>query len=495
MNLYKIILIVFFSYFFSINLFAQEKKNIIIKGNEFIDDEVIYSIVGENFDQKSDDYINNNIKSLNDTGNFKKIEVEENNNELIIKVLENAKVKKVNFEGNKRFNKDVIFDLFNKNEYFQYINEIKINEFIDELKKIYLSYGYNQINIEYKITKDPLDNNFAVLDFFISEGKISKINKIYFVGNIFFNKRELLSEIKSKEQNLLVLFGDKNFKKYQVNNDLISLESFYRNNGFRDISIDYKTEYLISKNKFNIYFYINEGKKYQFGQIDIDTKSINISDLQNEELASIFKKYYSKKIKKNNNYNRSYMDDMKNILSDFLFNNGIMFFEIIILDKIEDSIVDVVFLIEPAKPKYVNQINVYGNKRTLDKVIRREVTFAEGDAINSELIRNTKRNIDGLRIFSNVQIDEVYVNNDQIDVDIKVEEKSTGEFQVGLSVGTLEGATFVTGLKEKNISGLGREIDLEINTSEKNTIFPDSPVPCFNSSILPIKSDILPITA
>ena len=89
-------------------------------------------------------------------------------------------------------------------------------------------------------------------------------------------------------------------------------------------------------------------------------------------------------------------------------------------------------------------------KITFDKVIRREITFAEGDAINSDLIQSTQRNLDSLRIFRSINIEEVNLDENFIDINIYVEEQSTGEFQVGLSFGTIEGATFVTGLKEKN---------------------------------------------
>ena len=186
MILFRFIFSIFLFFSFSSFLFAESQKNIVIEGNEFIDDEVIYSIIGKNIDEDSSNYINKIIKSLYDTGNFKNIEVEENEIEIIVKITENSRINKIELIDNKRFKRDVILEHFNEKDYFQYVNEIRINTFIEELKKLYLSYGYNQIDIQYKIIDDTEEDNTVNLNFYFTEGSISKINKIYFVGNIFF---------------------------------------------------------------------------------------------------------------------------------------------------------------------------------------------------------------------------------------------------------------------------------------------------------------------
>ncbi|PPR44770.1 MAG: Outer membrane protein assembly factor BamA [Alphaproteobacteria bacterium MarineAlpha5_Bin6] len=465
----SLFLFLFFSLFFSGTSFADSNKEIIIQGNEYIDDDVIYSIIGKNTESSSSDYINKIIKSLYDTGNFKNIDVKENDEQIILYLIENSRISKINLVGNERFKKEFILEQFNENEYFKYINEIRINKFITELKKLYESFGYNQINIEYKILEDPNKDNSVILEFYFDEGTISKINRIYFVGNESFDKQELMSEIKSNQQNFILIFRNENYKEYQVTNDVYLLEDFYKNNGFRDIEISYKSEYLPKGNKFNVYFYIEEGKKYEFGSLDLNFDSIDINTDQQEKMNLLLNDYFTTKIQKNNIYNRSYLDNINDLLSEFLFDNGIIFFNIRILDKIDVSKVDILFQIESSEPKYVDQINIYGNTRTIDKVIRREMTFSEGDAINSDLIKSSKKNIDNLRIFKSVDIKEVEKSNNQIDINIFVEEQTTGEFQIGLSFGTIEGATFVTGLREKNIAGIGREIDLTVNTSDNNT--------------------------
>ena len=119
-----------------------------------------------------------------------------------------------------------------------------------------------------------------IIQFNVHEGKISKINKIKFIGNSFFKKGQLLDNIKSQQRNYLKLRIRNNFKYYVVENDIIRLRNLYLDSGFRDIQIQSKTEYLESKNKFNIYFYINEGKLYTFNKFELKIGLTNISSNQ-----------------------------------------------------------------------------------------------------------------------------------------------------------------------------------------------------------------------
>ena len=137
----------------------------------------------------------------------------------------------------------------------------------------------------------------------------------------------------------------------------------------------------------------------------------------------------------------------------------------------ENEFVDIRFKILPTKPKYLNQINIVGNHRTLEKVIRREIPIAEGDPISDDSIKVMNKKLQRLDFFSSVNVEEDYLDDNEINLDIEVEEKQTGTFQVGFSIGSIDGATFITGLKEKNFGGTGRSVSLSINTSEDNNVF------------------------
>ena len=139
--------------------------------------------------------------------------------------------------------------------------------------------------------------------------------------------------------------------------------------------------------------------------------------------------------------------------------------------KISENKVDILIVINSMQPKYVNQINISGNDRTYDYVIRRELDVSEGDPINKSKIKELNKQLNQLPIFSKVDIEQTQINEDYQDLDIIVEETQTGSFNVGLSVGTLDGASFVSGLKERNINGTGRSLEFLINTNENNRAF------------------------
>ena len=465
----KIILYFILLLFLSFNVYSQTNKSIIVDGNQNIDNEVIFSIIDEDLNNLDENKINNIIKKLFDSGYFKNVEIENKENEVIIKIIENPIINNINFVGNKRFNKEIIFEQFNKEDYFYNYNPNKIYSFIDDLTKFYNSFGYNLINITFEIDEPENNPNSVDLNFYIDEGSISKIDKIHFIGNNNFDRRELLSNIKSKQKNLIRFFSNINFKKFQIKNDIIRLKNYYKNNGFKDVEVEYKTEFISQKNKFNVYFYINEGNKYNFIDFAINSEEINLSETQSQDVQNIVSNFYDKKIKKKNNYNQSYLDEIKEKIAEYLYQEGLIFFKIEVFEKINNSDVAILLKLNLDNPKYVNQINIYGNTRTNEKVIRREIVVAEGDAINNNLIGRSKRNINRLGIFKQASINEKRIDKDNIDLEVQVEEKSTGQFQIGVGFSTLEGATLTSGLTEDNFGGVGRQVDLTINTADKNT--------------------------
>jgi len=319
-------------------------------------------------------------------------------------------------------------------------------------------------------SNDLLDNKILVD---ISEGKITKINKIYFSGNNSFDKDLLLSNIKSSENNLFKFYSKRvNFKNYVVQNDIIRLKKFYIENGFKNVELQLKNEIDIDKNIVNLYFYINENQKYTFNTIDINYSKINLNKNIIKSLNDIVSK--NNKINKNNIiiYNSKKLEELKNLFSDLLNSQGIDFFKIDILEKVlDDNSVDIVFDIFSTNPNYVRFINIYGNYRTIDKVVRREIVFSEGDSFTDDQISKSIDNLNQLGIFKSVNIDSYLVDEENYNIIVNVEEKQTGEFQLGLSFGTFEGASFLTGLNESNIGGSGRSLDFTINTSKNNTAY------------------------
>ena len=459
-----------FLFIFLNSAFSETSKNIIIEGNQNIDDEIIFSIINDKITDYSTNNINEIIKTLYETGNFKSIEVLNNNNDIILKIIENPSINKIILNGNERFKKEEIFEIFDKEKYFLTFNNSNINEFIFDLKSLYASFGYNIVEIDYEIEKNDTSQNLVNLLFNINEGNVSKINKIYFIGNDTFRSSKLRSIIKTKQLNILKLSRSSNFKKFQIEEDRLSLIDYYKTLGFKNISIEIKNEFIEKRNRLNVFFYITEGSQYYFRNINFDFDNININTEISDQIIKDELKIFNKLLKKNNSYNPQVYDDSINRISESLYKNAQFFFEIDVLEKEDENNIDIKFVILDTEPRYVNNINIFGNTRTKEKVIRREMTFVEGDPFNEIEISNSKRKLQNLGFFKTVEINDDKLDN-EVDINITVDEKLTGEFNVGVGFDSYDGATFITGLKEKNIYGDGRELNVKVDTSSRNTIY------------------------
>ena len=468
---YYYIFLCLFLCLFSFKIYATS-YDIQISGNTYTDKQFVLSLLDDLPDQINNKDIDKILKKLNDSGYFENLLINFENNTLFIVFDEKIKITNVDFIGNKRFKDDQINEIINFKNFFEYYDVNNIDLYINELKNLYQSYGYNQIKINYEIiNSNDLLNNEIIFE--IYEGNITKINKIFFSGNISFDKDILLSNIKSSENNLFKFYSKRvNFKNYVTKNDIIRLKKFYIQNGFKNVDIQLKNEIDIDKNKINLHFYITENEKYLFNSTNINFTKIDLSNAISTELKDILLKNSKANVNDELIYNSNKLNEQKKLISEFLNSKGITFFKIDILEKIlDDNSIDIIFDIISTKPNYVKFINIYGNYRTIDKVIRREIVFSEGDSFTEDQISKSVENLNRLGIFKSVKIDSNLIDNDNYNIIVKIEEKQTGEFQLGLSFGTFDGASFLTGLNETNIGGTGRNLDFTINTSSNNTAY------------------------
>ena len=309
-------------------------------------------------------------------------------------------------------------------------------------------------------------NNTVDLYFDINEGKITKINQIIINGNEAIIAQDIKEVIKSKTKSFRNIFANNNYKPSVVERDIYNISDFYKNRGFLEVQVEYKVEFLKS-NRVNIYFNIIEGNVYYISSIKIeDEKNIlnsNILESINLEINDF--------VQNNQNFSLNEIKELRKKVSSKIFEAGINFFEVNIFDKVENNNVDIVLQILPIKPVYTNQIKIVGNTRTYDYVVRRELDIVEGDAIYKNQIQNIRDKLVSLKLFESVNVTEQKIDDESIDIIIEVEEKQTGSFNAGVSVGTLDGFSIVTGLKERNFYGTGRSLDLLLNTSEDKNEF------------------------
>tara|TARA_B100000575_G_scaffold294176_1_gene308434 strand:- start:1670 stop:3937 length:2268 start_codon:yes stop_codon:yes gene_type:complete len=464
-KLEKILITFSFIFFLIYSLNAHSDQIAIeIKGNEFTDEEAIISLLEVMPSDISEEYSNYVIKTLNNSLLFENVSVELLDNKYLIIITEYPNINKIKFKKNERFKDEELEEFINEFNLTN-INPYLLEDFIEEMQKLYQSFGYNNSKITY--TQDlNVDSNTADLIFVFSEGDITKIKNIKFKGNDFVESADLKSIINSKTKTLLDIFANNNFKKFLIENDTRTIKNYYRNKGFVDAEVDYIIEYLKS-NKVNITFNINEGDQYQFKDISFMDKENLLENSQKEEINLIIKN----SLEPQKNYSRNFINDLKDNITDTIFRDGIEFYEIETFEKKEEKQISVLFNISSIDPRYTNQINIYGNSRTLDKVIRRELSLYEGDAVYKSQIQKIQNKLRSLGIFESVEVSEKEISKNLVDIEIFVEEKQTGTLNAGVSFGTIDGLGIVAGLSERNFYGTGRALNALVNTTNNRTQF------------------------
>ncbi len=458
---YRILIFSIVFIFFISKISFSNEITLSIEGNKFTDSDVIISLLKEIPKDTNQDYSNEIIKTLNESNLFSNVEIIYSNDNYKIIVEEFPNINKVYFDNNDRL-KDEDLELIMQDLNFTTYNKSMINLFLNEIKKVYESFGYNDVKIEYtkKINKD---NNSIDLYFDINEGKITKINSIIINGNINVLAQELRDIITSKTKSLRNIFANNNYKPATVDRDRFLIENYYRDIGYIDIDVKANIEFLKS-NKVNIYFNINEGNLYIISSLEfIDNENIlsknTIDFIKSKIELFISNQYY---------FSASRIKEFRKEISKIITDSGVDYFEIITLDEVKETNVKILFKINQIKPKYTKQINIVGNNRTLDYVIRREIDMVEGDAFNEAKLKSIKEHLISLNLFENIEIKEEEIDENSSNIIIKVKEKQTGALNAGVSIGTLDGFAIVTGLRENNFYGTGRSLDILLNTSENN---------------------------
>ena len=436
-----------------------------IQGNNFTDTDAILSILKEIPDNLNKEATNDIIRVLNNSNLFSDVKVKLIEGKYLIIVQEYPNIDKLYFKNNERL-KDEDLELLALELNFTKFNKSSVNLYIRELKKTYESFGFNNIEINYSEKKYP-ETNTVDLYFDINEDKITKINKIIINSNNLISDEEIRTIIKSKTKTITNIFANNNYKPNVVDRDKYLIANYFKENGYVDVNVETKIEYL-KTNKVNIYFYIEEGNQYSYSLINInDNKNI----LDNKTLNQVNEKI-KLFLKSENIFSISKIKKLEKNISSIILDSGIDFCEIETLEKKENNYkVNVLYQILPITPKYTNQINIVGNSRTLDHVIRRELEIIEGDAIYESQIQTIRDKLISLNLFESVNLQKEEVDENKINLIIEVKEKQTGTFNAGVSIGTLDGFSLVTGLRENNFYGTGRSLDALINTSNDKNQF------------------------
>ena len=437
-------------------------RDISVSGLDRVENETVMSYLNIQSGQSvSEEKLNDALKQLYATGLFDDVAFNVTpSGELVISVVESPIINERYFDGNDNVDSDMLaseVQLAPRSTF----SKAKAQDDVQRILEVYKRTGRYAVVVEPKIIKR--ENNSVDLVYEIDEGPLATIDKVNFIGNTHYTGSELQSEIMSKESRWYRVFSSsENYDADRVNYDKELLRRFYLKNGYADFRVvSAIAELSPDKKSFVLTYVVDEGPRYEIGDIAVvsELRDVDGSYLQEEVL-----------LEQGDWYNADKVEKSVYAITDALGKHGFAFVDVepeLSRDAAQSKI-NLTFRVKEGERVFVDRINITGNTRTEDEVIRREFRIAEGDAFNAAKIRASRRNVENLDYFSKVDIKTVpKANGNSADVDVNVEEKSTGYFNVGVGYSTVNGALIRTGITENNFLGKGQQLALDLGVSQR----------------------------
>ncbi|MFC6199960.1 outer membrane protein assembly factor BamA [Ponticaulis profundi] len=451
---------------FALNAIAQQSetdpiRRVIVQGNERIEARTIESYLllepGMPFDPERVDL---SLKTLFATGLFADVVIARNEDNLVVQVVENPIINQVLFEGNRAVDDDKLREEIQASPRGVF-TAARVQADVQRILEVYRRAGRFSVNVtpQYK----PLDQNRVDLIFEIAEGPVTGVRSINFIGNEAFSDKRLRSEVVTKQSRFWRFFSSNdNYDPDRLEYDRELLRQFYANRGYADFRVVSAVAELTPDQKdFYITFTIDEGEVYDFGEIKVETA---LDKLNAEALEAIIP------IREGEQFQG---DLIENTVDSLTFAAGIAGYAFVdVRPRVdrdpETRKVNVTFAIDEGPRVYIERINIVGNTRTLDRVIRRELRISEGDAFNRVLIDQSRNRIRALGFFKDVEITETPGSlPDRTEVDVKVEEQPTGEVSFAAGFSSVDSFLLDLNLTERNYRGRGQFVRGRIQTSSR----------------------------
>jgi outer membrane protein insertion porin family len=422
-----------------------------IVGNKRIETETIRSYLQiQPGDPWGEELVNNSLKSLFATGLFADVNLSRVDNTLVVKVVENPIINRIAFEGNHKLSDK---DLSNEIELRPrtVYTRARVQEAVQRILDLYRHHGRFGATVDPEVI--PLTENRVDLVFEINEGEFTGIRSINFVGNHAFTETKLRGVISTKESRWYRFFSSSDsYDPDRLAYDRDLLRRFYLTEGYADFRIvSAVAELTPSHNGFIITFTLDEGQRYKFGKVGVH---ITLKGLPPAAVLPLLT------VHSGDWYNAEEVEHSISILTDTLGDRGYAFVQVKpeITRNRKKHTIDIVFNVEQGPRVYVERIDIVGNVRTLDKVIRREMLLVEGDAFNSTKMQRSQQRLKNLGFFKKVTVTNGPGSApDKTVVTVEVEEQSTGELSFGLGLSTTDGPLVDVDIHESNFLGRGQD--------------------------------------
>jgi outer membrane protein insertion porin family len=429
--------------------FAQAVSSIQVEGNRRVEVETIRSYFkpgpGGRLDQA---HIDDGLKALIETGLFQDVRITQPGGRLVVTVVENPVIGRIAFEGNKKV-KDEQLSAEIQSKPRGTLSRPMVQSDAQRIAEIYRRSGRYDVRVNPEIIEQP--NNRVDLVFTITEGGKTGVKSVEFVGNNAYSSYRLKDIIKTHEANLLSFLGGGDvYDPDRVEADRDLIRRFYLKHGFADVQVVAAlTEYDPEKKGFLVTFKIEEGQQYRVATVNFAS---SIGTLDGNSLSSFSRVYVGSL------YNAEALEKSVEEMQIEASRRGYAF--AIVRPRgdrnFEAHTVSITFAIDEGPRTYIERINVRGNTRTRDYVIRREFDVSEGDAYNRALVDRAERRLKNLDFFKSVKITaEPGSSSDRVVLIVDLEEKSTGDFSVSGGYSTTDGALAEVSISERNFLGRG----------------------------------------
>ena len=407
------------------------------------------------------------IKALYATGFFKDVRLEARDGVVIVTVEERPSIAKITLNGIKEFSDEDLKAGLKQTGLAEgrVLDRALLEKSEQELQRQYFNRG--KYAVEIKSTLTPLERNRVAVQFDVVEGDSAKIQQINIVGNQAFTEKTLLKAFGSTTPGWLTWYTKSDqYSKSRLAGDIEALRSFYLNRGYLEFNVD-STQVSISPDKQGIYITVNvtEGPQYKVSDVKLAGQML-VPEAELQKLITI---------KPGEVFVRDRLTETTKKIGDRLGNDGYAFANVNAVPELDKEQATVAFtlFVDPGRRVYVNRVNVAGNTKTQDEVVRREIRQMEGAYYDAEKINRSRDRLNRLGYFNEVNIETPSVpgTTDQVDVNVSVAEKSTGNIMLGAGFSSSEGLVLSGSVAQSNVFGTGNRVSAQVNSGSVNTVY------------------------
>lgn len=436
-----------------------------VRGTQRIEPDTVVSYLtvspGDSFTAES---LDGSLKALFATGLFADVQLGREGSVLVVQVAENPIVNRIAFEGNRRIDDTQLEAEISSKPRVVY-TRTRVQSDVDRILEIYRRSGRFAARVEPQIIE--LEQNRVDLVFEIDEGPLTTVREITFVGNREFSQSRLKEEIQTQESAWYrFLSTSDTYDPDRVTFDRELLRRFYLKRGYADFRVvSAVAELTPDREAFFLTITVEEGDRYKFGTVDIDS---SLRELDPEAVRGELTTH------EGDWYNSEEVENSVNALTSAVGDLQYAFVDVRprVRRNREEKTIDLTYEVKEGPRVFVERIDISGNMRTEDRVIRREMLLAEGDPFNTSAMRRSERRVRDLGFFEKVTVNTVQGSApDQTVVDVQVVEQSTGEISIGAGYSSTDGALADFAVRERNFLGKGQDVRFGTSLSQRTQEF------------------------